>query len=109
MEHNLCFLKTRMYTIRFIFRFILFICRITSIILSRFILDLRRNPDEHTISAKTQSTIQFAERVEDVLGGSLNSIWGSGIDQDEGENERSQLLVSSDVICRLIRHRRDRK
>ena len=55
--------------------------------MSRFILDLRRNPDEHTISAKTQSTIQFAERVEDVLGGSLNSIWGSGIDQDEGENE----------------------
>ena len=58
-------------------------CRITAIVLSRFILDLRRDPDEHATSAVTQPTLQFAQRLEDGLGGSLSGTWRSEIDEDE--------------------------
>lgn len=57
--------------------------RTTSIILSHFILALRQCQDEHSRSTPKKTTIQFAQRVEDGLGGSLNSIWGSDNDADE--------------------------
>ena len=63
---------------------------ITSIILSRFILDLRRMSDNHLLSVTNRSSLQFAERVEDGLGGSLNSFWDNGTDGNNAEDENSQ-------------------
>ena len=57
--------------------------RITSIILSRFILDLHRSADEHSTPGPDEPTLQFARRVEDDLGGSLSSIWWNDIEGDE--------------------------
>ena len=64
--------------------------RIISIILSRFILDLRHSSDEGSTHETAQPTLEFAQRVEDGLGGSLNSIWGSGSNEDSDENEDPQ-------------------
>ena len=55
--------------------------RITSIILSHFILDLRLDPDEHSESIARQSTITFASRIEGNLGAPLNGLWGSAMDE----------------------------
>ena len=57
--------------------------RITSIIISRFILNLRCSLDGKSTSASSQPTLQFAQRVEDGLGGSLSGTWRSEIDEDE--------------------------
>ena len=67
-------------------------CRVTSVIISNFILNLRNDTDNNSSSAVTQSSVQFAQRVEDGLGGSLNSTWGSGANQDQDDNEDSEHL-----------------
>ena len=69
--------------------FLFWVCRVTSVILSHFILDLRQDENEHFASTTTQSTLEFAQRVEDSLGGSLNNIWGSGIDESSDECENT--------------------
>ena len=59
---------------------------ITSIILSRFIIDLRQNVEEHSSSVSNHGTLEFAQKVEDGLGGTVRSIWGSGTHEDwEGD------------------------
>ena len=74
-------------------------CRITAIVLSRFILDLRHAADKKVTSVPTQQSLQFAQRVEDGLGGTLNTIWGSGIneglDDDEGVGPLEDVQVVS--------------
>ena len=78
--------------------FLMFGLSITSIILSRFILDLRRMSDVHLLSVTEQSTLQFAERMEDGLGGSLNSFWDNGTDdyQEEEDSQYWKYPVSKD-------------
>ena len=62
--------------------------RVTSIILSRFILALRQNTGKDSTSGVVSncSTIDFVQRVEDGLGGSLGSAYGDGIEEDVDEN-----------------------
>ena len=62
--------------------------RVTSIILSRFILALRQNTGKDPTSGAVSncSTIDFVQRVEDGLGGSLGSAYGDGIEEDVDEN-----------------------
>ena len=55
-------------------------------------MDLRSNKDEGATSAQNHPTIEFARRVEDGLGGSLNSIWGTSSDDEEGEGEDPELI-----------------
>ena len=95
---NLFFLKKCMVLVIFCVTLLLSISRITSIILSRFILDLRCASSEHEASVTTQPTLQFAERIEDGLGGSLSIIWGSRIDQNQDGNEDSQSLEHSQML-----------
>ena len=66
--------------------------RVTSIILSRFILALRQNTSNVSTAgiASSYSTVDFAQRVEDGLGGSLSGAYESGIDADEDESEGPQ-------------------
>ena len=45
-------------------------------------LDLRYGPDEDPSTASNQTSIRFASRLQGNLGGSLNSVWGSGIPGD---------------------------
>ena len=67
--------------------------RVRSIILSRFILNLRSDTIELAISTANGSTIEFAQRVEDGFGGILNSFWrGNNDENDEGSG--SQYLES---------------
>ena len=87
IRHNSFWSKPCMCIIRFQAIILLFIYRIASIILSRFILDLRRDQNVHSISVSGSPTLEFAQRVEDGLGGSLNSIWGSGINEDWDNGE----------------------
>ena len=61
--------------------------RTASIILSHFILDLRYDPEEHSDVSAGQTSVRFASRVEGNLGASLNSIWGSGIQNDSEDEE----------------------
>ena len=61
--------------------------RITSIILSRFIIDLRQNVEEHSSSVSNHGTLEFAQKVEDGLGGTVRSIWGSGTHEDWNDDE----------------------
>ena len=71
--------------------------RVTSIIISRFILDLRYNPEENGNAAShNQTTIQFASRIEGNLGASLNSIWGSGTSEDQGDAESTEWQLRSE-------------
>ena len=70
---------------------------IRSIILSRFILDLRDKSEEDSASLPPQSALTFAQRLEDSLGGSLNSIWGSGIN---GDGEDSQVQNRPEILLR---------
>ena len=58
---------------------------IRSIILSRFILDLRDKSEEDSASLPPQSALTFAQRLEDSLGGSLNSIWGGGMNEEDSQ------------------------
>ena len=58
---------------------------IRSIILSRFILDLRDKSEEDSASLPPQSALTFAQRLEDSLGGSLNSVWGGGINGEDSQ------------------------
>ena len=67
---------------------------VTSIILSRFILDLRHDPNEDPVTASHHTSIHFASRIQDNLGASLNSIWGSGAPRDSEEVEDRQLSDS---------------
>ena len=62
--------------------------RVTSIILSRFILALRQNTgkDSTTGVVSNCSTVDFIQRVEDGLGGSLGSTYGDDIEEDVDEN-----------------------
>ena len=55
-------------------------------------MDLRSNKDEGATSAPSHPTIEFARRVEDGLGGSLNSIWGTSSDDEEGKGEDPELI-----------------
>ena len=55
-------------------------------------MNLRSNKDEDATSAPNHPTIEFARRVEDGLGGSLNSIWGSDVDEEEREVEGPELI-----------------
>ena len=74
--------------------------RITSIILSRFILDLRQNAHEHQTSAPNPSTIRFSERVEDGLGGSLNTIFRDDRDDISDNSEDDEDLPVSEHLSR---------
>ena len=69
--------------------------RSTSIILSHFILALRQCQDEHSRSTSKKTTIPLAQRVEDGLGGALNSIWGSDNDADESVQELGDRTAQS--------------
>ena len=88
-------------------------------------MDLRSNKDEGATSAPNHPTIEFARRVEDGLGGSLNSIWGSRVDEEGAERKdpglidhfgtRSGQLVDPEsvgddgyasLVCVLFRSRR---
>ena len=62
--------------------------RVTSIILSRFILALRLNTGKDSTSgvASNCSTIDFVQRVEDGLGGSLGSAYRDGTEENVDEN-----------------------
>ena len=66
---------------------------ITSLILSHFILNLRRNTDNHSTPASNQTvgTIRFAQSIEDGLGGPLINSWREEVD---GYQERYEDLQS---------------
>ena len=44
-----------------------------------------------------QPTLQFAQRFEDGLGDSLNSIWGSAIDEDQDLYENTLPVENPEV------------
>lgn len=61
---------------------------VRSIILSRFILDLRYDPGERSYSTRRYTELEFATReLGTGLGASLNTIWGSGIDGNQEDVE----------------------
>ena len=78
----------------------IFCFSIGSIILSRFILDLRYDPDGSLRSTSERTSIRFAPRVEGNLGATLLSLWGSGMLEDD-EDEDSDQPPQND-IDRLI-------
>ena len=74
--------------------------RVTSIILSRFILALRLNTEKDSTSGVVSncSTIDFIPRVEDGLGGSLGSAYRDGIEEgvdESGVFERPESRLTS--------------
>ena len=87
MHRKPYFSKKCKYTSFLLTHLYILVHRIASIILSRFILDLRQNGAESSTMYPSQSTVEFAQRVEDGLGGSSNSLWGSGTDEDQSEHE----------------------
>ena len=63
------------------------IYRVTSIILSHFILDIRHNADEPTTSTSNISTLEFMQQMDDGLGGPLSRTWRNDMNEDWEENE----------------------
>ena len=66
--------------------------RINSILISRFIIDLRSiylsRPDAYTTGKNNSATtIQFAARIEGNVGASLDDSWATGEERDDGEDE----------------------
>ena len=61
--------------------------RIASIILSRFILDLRYDPNEHAGPTTIWISMHVASGIEGNMGAPLNSIWGSGLHNDQEDDE----------------------
>lgn len=82
MLHLLYSSKTRMFYI--LIRIIpLPACRsIESIIISHFILDLRYDHDERSISLSAETSVCFASTVQHNLGAPLCSFWESESDRD---------------------------
>ena len=60
-------------------------------------MNLRQSSDEHSYSSADRSTVEFAQRVEDGLGGSLNTIWGNRNDEYLEENEGSLLQEHTNI------------
>ena len=72
--------------------------RFTSIILSHFILDLRHGTDGNQMSIPNQTTVQFAHKVEDGLGTSLNNTWWDGNIDECGDGHEDVQPIESPMV-----------
>ena len=85
--------------------------RLTSILLSHFILDLRSihlSEDDTSGSTHQVTSVRFASNIEGNLGASLDISWATGQERDMGEEEDDNPVYSDNPpAVGLIDIRRD--
>ena len=75
---------------------------LTSILLSRFILDLRSihlSEDQSSGSTHQVTSVRFATNIEGNLGASLDISWATGEDQDIDEEEDNDIVYSDNPLA----------
>ena len=84
---------------------------LTSILLSRFILDLRSiylAKGDTSSSANQVTSVRFASNIEENLGASLDISWATGEERDIDEEEDTNIVYSDNPLAvGLIDIRRD--